>query len=239
MAVRPGRARPVPTGRAGPFGRQLSVNGQLLRLRHRRRPGGSPRARAAGAVHTPSSLPDATLGIGYSTALAAAGGSAPYSWSVASGALPPGLGLDPSTGAITGTPTAVGSYPFTVSVSDSSSPNLRGTSTSRHHRRPVPTRHHHRRASRWAGGASVLGRARGTGGTAPYAWSVTSGALPAGLALDASTGAITGTPVTPGTSSFTVTARDADSTSTSAALAIAVTGSGRPPPPGAARGATP
>ncbi len=45
-------------------------------------------------------------------------------------------------------------------------------------------------------------------GTAPYTWSVTSGTLPAGLSLNAATGAITGTPTGPGTSTVTVTATD-------------------------------
>ena len=46
----------------------------------------------------------------------------------------------------------------------------------------------------------------GADGTAPITWSVTSGSLPAGLSLNASTGKITGTPTTAGTSTFTVTA---------------------------------
>jgi uncharacterized protein (TIGR03437 family) len=48
----------------------------------------------------------------------------------------------------------------------------------------------------------------GTGGTLPYTWSITGGALPAGLALSAA-GSLTGTPTTPGTSTFTVRLTDA------------------------------
>src|SRR5207247_43392 len=49
-----------------------------------------------------------------------------------------------------------------------------------------------------------------TGGTAPFAFSVTTGTLPNGLSLNAATGAITGTPTLAGTFNFTITANDAN-----------------------------
>lgn len=52
------------------------------------------------------------------------GGTSPYTWSIASGALPSGMALDTSTGTISGTPTTVGSSPVTIEVTDSSSPEL-------------------------------------------------------------------------------------------------------------------
>jgi hypothetical protein len=55
-----------------------------------------------------------------------AGSPAP-SFSVVSGSLPPGLSLNASTAAITGTPTAVGTYPFTVRGSNSAGNTDRGT----------------------------------------------------------------------------------------------------------------
>src|SRR5204862_277704 len=57
----------------------------------------------------------------YNAVLAATGGTPPYTWSIISGALPAGLGLNPSTGAIAGTPTD-GPGIFTVRVTDSAAP---------------------------------------------------------------------------------------------------------------------
>ena len=54
----------------------------------------------------------------YSVALAATGGTGPYTYSISSGSLPPGLTLS-STGAIGGTSTTVGTYTFTSKVTDS------------------------------------------------------------------------------------------------------------------------
>ena len=54
--------------------------------------------------------------------MAATGGTGPYSWSIASGSLPSGLTLNPTTGAISGKPTAVATSNFTVRVTDSASP---------------------------------------------------------------------------------------------------------------------
>ena len=67
-----------------------------------------------------ASLPAAQTGTPYSATLASSGGTPPYAWSVASGALPPGLTLS-NSGSITGTAVQVGSYSFTVKVSDASS----------------------------------------------------------------------------------------------------------------------
>ena len=79
---------------------------------------------------TSSSLPNGQIGTAYSTTLAATGGIAPYSWSVTSGALPAGLSLNASSGAITGTPTAAGSnMALTFQVADSEKSAQSKTST--------------------------------------------------------------------------------------------------------------
>jgi hypothetical protein len=64
-----------------------------------------------------TSLPAGTDGQGYSAQLNATGGTAPYTWSVASGGLPVGLTLS-SSGAISGIPSAAGTSTFTVKLTD-------------------------------------------------------------------------------------------------------------------------
>lgn len=68
---------------------------------------------------TTTSLPAANIGVAYSGTLAATGGVTPYTWSITTGSLPSGLTLNSATGAITGTPTAAGTFTFTVTVTDS------------------------------------------------------------------------------------------------------------------------
>ena len=58
----------------------------------------------------------------YSATLTASGGALPYTWSIAGGSLPPGLTLSLGSGAITGTPTAVGTFSFTAQVRDAGNP---------------------------------------------------------------------------------------------------------------------
>ena len=59
------------------------------------------------------------VNVAYSSALVASGGTPPYTFVISSGSLPPGLTLNPSTGAITGTPTTAGTYSYTAKVTDS------------------------------------------------------------------------------------------------------------------------
>jgi hypothetical protein len=62
-------------------------------------------------------LPQASLGAVYNGVVSVTGGSAPYQFSV-SGSLPPGLSLNATTGTISGTPSKVGTYSFSIEVTD-------------------------------------------------------------------------------------------------------------------------
>jgi hypothetical protein len=72
----------------------------------------------------PSILPGATVGTSYSASIAAVGGNpATLRWAVSSGALPPGLQLNASTGTISGSPTSSSGspYSFSITVTDTAS----------------------------------------------------------------------------------------------------------------------
>lgn len=67
---------------------------------------------------TTTSLPPATVGASYSVQLQATGGTGPLRWSVVTGSLPAGVALI-ATGLMVGMPSAPGSFPVTVKVTDS------------------------------------------------------------------------------------------------------------------------
>ncbi len=155
-----------------------------------------------------TSLPSGEAGAPYSAPLSATGGVPPYNWS-ASG-LPHGLGVNPSTGIISGplAPDATTSTNVVLKVTDSTStstsslpltltvtPGPSITSSS-----PLPN------GEATAPYSQTL---TATGGATPYTWAVTGGSLPAGLSLGAG-GVLSGAPTAAalGTSSFTVKVTD-------------------------------
>jgi len=71
---------------------------------------------------TTATLGNAVMNSVYTATIAAGGGTQPYSWSVSAGTLPAGLTLGSTSGVISGTPTAAGSFSFTVQVKDSATP---------------------------------------------------------------------------------------------------------------------
>ena len=150
-----------------------------------------------------SPLPNAQAGIQFQAALSANGGVKPYQWSIASGKLPLGISLNAASGTLSGTPSQGGQFDFSAQVSDSS---------------PAPQTAMKALALsvltftlQISPGAMPNGQVgvpfqttiTGNGGVSPYLWTVT-GALPAGLTLNPSSGAITGTPTLTGTSTFTL-----------------------------------
>ena len=159
---------------------------------------------------SPVSLPGGAVATAYSQTVTASGAVAPYSFAPTAGALPAGLSLS-SGGVISGTPTAGGSFNFTVTATDSS-PFPGPFAGSRSYTLTIAAPTIVLPATPLAGGtlgapySATINAA--SGGTAPYAYTVTGGALPGGLGLNAASGAITGTPSAVGTFNFDITATD-------------------------------
>ncbi|MDE2155999.1 MAG: putative Ig domain-containing protein [Xanthomonadaceae bacterium] len=154
---------------------------------------------------SPASLGPLTVGAAYSQTITPSGGTAPYAFSVSAGALPAGLALNASTGVLSGTPTAGGAYNFTVGVHDSGA----GTGSQAYSVTVQAPTIALTPATLTAAtqGTAYNASLAASGGTAPYSFGVSAGALPAGLSLS-SGGALSGTPTVSGSFTFTVTATD-------------------------------
>jgi hypothetical protein len=167
-------------------------------------------------------LPRGTVGTPYSATLVAAGGTAPLTWSI-SGALPSGLTFNPKTGVISGTPTTVGSSTFTAQIVDSSDvPYTTKTAETILVSTQISALEIAGNPPAGTVGVAYLTLLNASGGTAPYTFSVTSGSLPAGLALQSATGSIGGTPTNAGTANFTAQVEDASGTKASASFSILI-----------------
>ena len=168
---------------------------------------------------TTTSLPAVTVGSDYSETLTAAGGDGGYTWEVTSGSPPPQLGLNPSTGEISGTATNVGSSTFTVTVTSGDGQTASRQFTITVHDVLAVATASLPLAPQTAPYDETLAA---SGGDGAYTWTVSSGALPPGLTLNGSTGAVTGVPTSQGVYGFTVTVMSGDGQTAEASLFIEV-----------------
>ena len=174
---------------------------------------------------TTTSLAGGSIGNAYANqTLQATGGISPYKWSVTTGSLPAGLSLNASTGVISGTPTGtfVGTVNFTVTATDSETPTAKTANANLSIAisvAPLSVTTSGSLAVGVAGSVYPGATLQATGGITPYSWTVTTGSLPAGLTLNAATGAISGTPTTSGTANFTVTVTDSETPTAKTATA--------------------
>jgi uncharacterized protein YhjY with autotransporter beta-barrel domain len=154
---------------------------------------------------TPAALPLATAGAAYTATLTAAGGVGPYRFVLSGGALPAGLALSPG-GVVSGTPTAAGAFAFTVNITDANGQAGTASLTLTVGNSAITVTP----ATLPAGtqGVAYSQRLTATGGIAPYSFAVSSGALPAGLTINATTGVIAGTPTGSGDATFAITVSD-------------------------------
>jgi hypothetical protein len=161
------------------------------------------------AILSSGALTAGLTGVDYTAQLLFAGGTAPRTWSMASGTLPSGLTLNPTTGSISGKPTTVGNFTFTTRLTDATQTNVTSN--------PIQIAIGPGPLSITSTGDLTAATA-GTfythqltflGGQAPYIWSLPAGsALPPGLTLNPGTGIISGVPTTAGPVTFTVKLTD-------------------------------
>jgi hypothetical protein len=144
---------------------------------------------------TTTSFKEAREGTKYSTNVRAQFGQKPYQWEVSREALPDGLALNPSTGAISGIPSVIGAFSFDISVTDALG-NRKEASYTLTVQKTLTITSNTLPAGRI--GKYYKASLKAKGGLKPYNWSVISGNLPEGLELDMSTGLISGVPSTPG-----------------------------------------
>lgn len=170
-----------------------------------------------------------TVDTPYSFTVTASGFPAP-TFAVTSGVLPDGLQLDPATGLISGTPTATGTFNFGVTAA-----NFMGSVTSPAYSIQVSPAAVAPQITSSAPPEATVGTeysftVTATGFPAPT-FAVTSGALPAGLALDGISGAITGTPSAAGSHQFTITASNGTDPAATAQYTLLVKQSSNVTPP--------
>ncbi|WP_052200348.1 Ig domain-containing protein [Terriglobus sp. TAA 43] len=160
----------------------------------------------------------ATAGVPYNSSISVSGGKGPYTCSLINGSLP--AGITQNNCALTGTPSAPGTFPIRVNATDSSNPANTATAT----------------FSLVVGGtagpltlasppAATVGATYNaaigiTGGTAPYTCSITSGTLPNGLSLNGC--ALRGIPTTEGSYPLGVKVSDSSGTTTTGSIVVTV-----------------
>ncbi|AWH29276.1 autotransporter outer membrane beta-barrel domain-containing protein [Stenotrophomonas sp. YAU14A_MKIMI4_1] len=156
-------------------------------------------------VVNPASLTVAAIGVAYNQTLTGSGGTAPYTFDLSAGTLPPGLTLNTTTGAVSGTPTSGGTFNFTARATDAS--GFQGTRAYTLTVNVPTIAVDPSTLPNGTVGASYSQVITATGGTPTYSYAVTSGSLPTGLSLGSS-GTMSGTPTAGGTFNFTLTATD-------------------------------
>jgi len=172
------------------------------------------------ATGTPPAIPvvtastfSGTVGTAFSNSIVAT--NSPTSYAIANAtSLPAGLSLNTTTGAITGTPTAAGTFTTDVTATNGAGTSAIVTLTFNIASPPVPVV----TASTFSGTVGTAFSNTIVATNSPTSYAITSGTLPAGLSFNTTTGAITGTPTAGGSSTINVTTTNAGGTSAAATI---------------------
>lgn len=183
---------------------------------------------------TTDALPQGTANQSYSAQLVGTGGTGARAWglSIGSPPLPNGLSLNSSSGLISGTPTSTSAQPLTFTVSDQTTPTPQtATKTLQLVIGAAPLAMVITTPSLPSGTVlqSYSFFLSSTGGTGGKSWDLASGSLPAGLTLSSS-GAISGTPITAGSSTPTFRVHDSGSPQQAVTKPLSITISNPAPP---------
>jgi hypothetical protein len=147
------------------------------------------------------------INVPFSNSFFAIGGTVPYSWSITSGNLPPGLTLN-SNGLVQGTPAQIGSYSIVVQATDSGTPPYVVSQPVTLNVTPTPLSLAGTPLSPAPVNVAYHSQISISGGTPPYSLALSSGNLPPGLSFDDTAGFIDGTPTQNGTYNFVITGTD-------------------------------
>jgi hypothetical protein len=181
------------------------------------------------AIVNPSVKP-ATVGQSYTDTLTAnqvvtlsppTGPEVQATWTLESGALPPGVTLSAS-GVLSGTPTSEGNYGFVVRAQSGSPVDTKTYTLSVRQPLDVKSPFGPARPPTSEVGIRLAKTFTATGGSGTYTWSLGSGALPAGVTLNTATGTVAGTPKAAGVFAFGVNATDSEGRVTRSAAALTV-----------------
>jgi hypothetical protein len=162
----------------------------------------------------------AEVGIRFGKTISATGGTGAYTWSLASGALPARVTLDPSKGTISGTPRAAGSFAFGVAATDSEG-RMATTNATLGVAPKLAIRTLQLKPAQLA--SPYRAKVATVGGVQPLKWALLRGELPSGIRFAKSLGTFAGTPRRAGTFRLAVSARDALGAKTRKTLVLRVT----------------
>ncbi|MDV3252792.1 Ig-like domain repeat protein [Devosia sp. BK] len=161
----------------------------------------------APVIAASANMPAGEVGVAYpGGSITASGGAEPYTYAIGADPLPPGLVLDADTGAVTGIPSAAGTYPVTFTVTDAN--GFSGQASASFVTTVVPVVTLPASLPPAREGQHYLQSIAAVGATGPYTYSVSAGSLPLDLQLDTTTGLLSGIPSQSGTADFTITATD-------------------------------